>query len=129
MAVFDLDDLNPGIEFEFEGGGRVWLRVCAGDDFKAIRKKTTKKKVEFRAGQRHEFEVTDDDLQSKLLWDFCIVRWEDFFDKNGKAIPCNSDTKSLLMGKSMKFSRFVLDKINELTNTEDLVKEEEAKNL
>ncbi len=129
MATFDLDDLNPGVEFEYEeGGGKITLRVCAGDDFKAIRKKTVARKVEYKNGQRFEVEKTDDDLQGRLLWDFCIVDWEGFFDAEGKPIPCNIDTKNLLMGKSLKFSKFVLDKIQELTDTAEEAKEEEEKN-
>ncbi len=129
MATFDLNDLNPGVEFEYEeGGGKVTLRVCAGDDYKEIRKKTTKKKVEFKNGQRHEFEVVDDDLQSRLLWDFCIVDWEDFFDADKKPIPCNIETKNLLMGKSLQFSKFVLEKIQELSDAQERDREEEEKN-
>jgi len=129
MATFNLDDLNPGVEFEYEeGGAKITLRVCAGDDYKVIRKQTTKKKVEFKNNQRHEYEVVDDDLQSRLLWDFCIVDWEGFFDVDGKTIPCNIDTKNLLMGKSLDFSKFVLDKIQELTETQEKTKEDEEKN-
>ncbi len=112
---FDLDNLNPGVMFETEGGGKVWLRVCAGDDFRKIRKQTTKKKVEFRNNQRYEYEVVDEELQSRLLWDFCIVNWDGFYDGENHVIPCNIETKNLLMGQSLAFSRFVLDKIDVLT--------------
>ena len=39
----NLENLNPGTWFEMEDGGRICLRVCAGDDYRAIRKAATKK--------------------------------------------------------------------------------------
>jgi hypothetical protein len=124
----DLDNLNPGTWFDFDDGGRVCLRVCDTDTFRSIRKKITKKKVEYKQGQRHVFDDTDEDLQTELMWEYCIVDWANFKDKNGIDIPCNSDMKKLLMGKSIKFSRFVLDKFLELSEIEKERLEKEEKN-
>ena len=38
MFKVDLKNLNPGTWFTMEGGGKVCLRLCAGDDYLAIRK-------------------------------------------------------------------------------------------
>ena len=104
------------------------FRVCAGDDFRNIRKQTLKKKVEYKNGQRFQIEVIDEDLENQLLWDFCIIGWENFFDASGNPIPCTKENKILLMGKSIKFSRFVLDCLNKIAEIETEQSEVERKN-
>ncbi len=126
--IWDLNDLNPGASFDMEGGGKVRLRVCAGEDFRNIRKQTLKKKVEYKNAQRHSYEDIDEDLENKLLWDFCIVGWENFFDASGNPIPCTKENKVLLMGRSIKFSRFVLDSLNKLAEMNIEQAEVESKN-
>jgi hypothetical protein len=111
--------LNPGTWFDYGADGKasVCIRICAGDDLKDLRKKTTTPKVEFKQGQRYSYDITNEDLYKDLLWDFCIVDWKGFVGKDGKAIPCTLENKSRLMGKSYEFSKFVgscLDKLNEL---------------
>lgn len=128
MTVFNLDNLNPGKWYEMEGGGEICLRVCAGDDYKAIRKQTVRRKVEWKMGTRVEYDITDDEKQSELLWDFSIVDWKNIFDANKVEIPCNKENKKLLMGKSLFFSKFVSDKLSEMTEELAEVKEEEEKN-
>ena len=133
-VVFDLDELNPGTAFDMKGGGKVWLRVCAGDDLRDIRKKTVKKKVEYRKVdgimQRISFEDVDDDLQSQMVWDFCIVKWENFFADEAKSvpIPCNTENKLKLMGRSLVFSKFVGECLQTLRGTLELENEIVEKN-
>ena len=127
-VVFNLAELNPGVTFDFEGSGKITLRVCAGDDFRNIRKQTSKKKVEYKNGQRFQVETIDEDLENQLLWDFCIIGWENFFDASGSPIPCTKENKTLLMGKSIKFSRFVLDCLNKIAEIETEQAEAERKN-
>ncbi len=125
---FNLEELNPGTWFPFEGDARACVRACAGDDLREIRRQCVKRKVEYRNGQRLVYEEIDEDLQSQLLWDFCIIGWEGFVDQNGKDIPCNSEFKKILMGKSIKFSAFIgecMEKINALNKIQA---EEAAKN-
>lgn len=127
--IFDIGgDLNPGILFDMEGGGKVRLRVCAGEDFRNIRKQTLKKKVEYKNAQRFAYDDIDEDLENKLLWDFCIIDWENLFDASGSPIPCIKENKVLLMGKSIKFSRFVLDSLNKLAEINSEQVEAESKN-
>ena len=128
-VVFDITgDLNPGTWFEMEGGGKVCLRVCNGDTLRELKKKTTKKRVEYKSGQRFTVEDVDDDVMSTLIWDYCIVDWEKLFDKNGTSIPCNKDTKNKLMGQSLVFSRFIGEKLDELISIISVEKVEEEKN-
>jgi hypothetical protein len=120
---FDLTNLNPGTWFDFEeGGARVCLRVCDGDAMRQIRKKTIKKKAELKkvdnVMQKVVSEETNEDLQSDLIWDYCIVDWEGFFNvKTDEPILCTTENKLLLMGKSVEFSRFVADALGKLRDT------------
>ena len=125
---FDLTDLNPGTWFTMEDGGRVSLRICAGEDYRGIRKQVTKKRVEFKNGQRYEFQETNEDLLSELLWDFCITGWENFFDSKMDPIPCTKENKVLLMGRSIKFSNFVSSCLDQLTELQKVRAEDLEKN-
>jgi hypothetical protein len=127
-VLFNLNDLNPGTWFDYENGSRVCLRVCAVDDTKNIRKQTTKKKIEFKNNQRVIYDEVNEELESQLVWDFCIVDWEKFFDSRGNSIPCNKEMKLLLMGKSLKFSNFVNEKIKILADLVSENAEDEIKN-
>lgn len=120
-VVFSIDgELNPGTPFEMEGGGVVYLRVCAGDDLRDIRKKSVKKLKEYKKIdgnlQRLTYEETDEDLQSQLVWDFCIVKWENLFADEAKTvpIPCTTENKLKLMGRSLVFSKFVGESLQTL---------------
>ncbi len=130
-VVFDVNgELNPGTPFTMDGGGIVYLRVCAGDDLKDIRKKTVEKKKEYKRVdgnlQRLTFEEVDEDLQSQMVWDFCIVKWENFFADEAKTIPipCTPENKLKLMGRSLVFSKFVGECLQTLRGT--LENEEEV---
>ena len=126
---FDITgDLNPATWFDFEDGGRVAVRLCAGGDYRNIRKQVTKKKAEYRNAQRFEVQEVNEDLLNELLWDFCIVGWENLFDKNGKDIPCTKENKILLMGHSIKFSNFVTTCLDKLSSDQRDREEEVSKN-
>ena len=129
---FDLENLNPGTKFFFdeddEKKGSVTLRVCAGDDLRAIRKQSSKKKVEYRRGQRIEYPDTNEEIENALLWEFCIVGWEGVLDAKGSSILPTKENKSLLMGKSPSFAKFVGDKLSILAELEETEKEELEKN-
>ena len=129
---FDLENLNPGTKFFFdeddEKKGSITLRVCAGDDLRAIRKQSSKKKVEYRRGQRIEYPDTNEEIENALLWDFCIVGWEGVLDAKGSSISPTKENKTLLMGKSPSFSKFVGDKLSILADLEEEEKEKLEKN-
>jgi len=132
MTTFNLDE-KTGAWFDMEGGGRVQLRVIDVDDWKAIRKQTVKKKVDFKKVEgtpgRFEFEEVNEDLQNELFWDHIILAWENFFDGKGNPIPCTKENKTLLMSKSIKFSRFVADAMTTLAASETTQAEQAEKNL
>ncbi len=116
---FNLDDLNPAAWFDIPDdvdGGRVQLRVCTGGDLEDIIKKTTRKKVEYKRGQRFEYIEADDQRHQELLWDFCIVSWKNIFDANGKKIPCTKENKLLLMKHSIAFANFIGKCIEQLNS-------------
>lgn len=128
-TVFDIEgELNPGTWFELDGGGQICVRICAGEDLRAIRRKTVKKRVEYKNGGRFIVEDTNEDLENELLWDFCIVDWKNLFDAKGNEIPCTTENKVRLMGKSIQFSKFIRDCIDKLTEFDREVAEAESKN-
>ena len=126
---FDLKNLNPGAFFPFdEGEGGVTIRVANAKILEEIDKKCTKKKVEYKRGQR--FETIDDDqkLRSELLWDYVIIDWEGVEDIEGNEIPCNKDNKILLMKESVKFSSFIGKCVEKLSDDEAEYAEDQEKN-
>ena len=125
--VFDIDgEMNPGTWFDMEGGGRLCLRVCNGEAMQKIRKKVTKKRVEYKNGQRFSYEDPDEIQLARLLWNYCIPEWENLFSDKEKSIPipCNIDTKNALMERSVKFAAFVDAKLEILGQ---IMTEEEGK--
>ena len=130
-TIIDTEELIPRF-FEMEGGGRVQLKTISVSDFKSIQKKTVRKKVDYQkvggTPGRFEYEDVDQDLQNELYWDAVIVGWENLVDKNGKEIPCNKETKTLLMTRSKKFLDFVVESLKTLAEDEAQAQETERKN-
>lgn len=125
---FDLENLNPGTWFDDGDGGRICLRSLSTEEATAISQKTTKKKVEYKAGQRFAFEETDDDKAFFLLWDTVIIAWEGIESADGKELECNTDNKMKLMKKSPVFARMVRGFLEKLTELDAEQKDEEVKN-
>lgn len=131
-TVFDLES-KQGVWFEMEGGGKVQLRTINADDFKAIRKQTVKKRVDFKRiegkAERFEYDDVNEDLQNELFWDQIIVDWENFKNGKGEEIPCTKENKTLLMTRSTKFSTFVVENLKTLTDSETEQAEKTEANL
>ena len=127
---FNLDDLNPPAWFDHpHTDGRICLRVASATDLERIRKKTIKKRVEYKRGQRFEVEHVDEELQTALTWQWCIVDWEGLYDYNHDEIPCTDENKVLLMLNSPPFSKWVVDCLDVL-NDDNVEREASAeKNL
>lgn len=131
---FDMENLNPGVWFEWEGDAKVQLRVCDTEKMSEIRKSTVKvvKEVVFhpttRVAQKVEDEKVDEENYSKLLWDYCIVDWKNISDASGNPIPCTTENKMKLMTKSFKFSKFIGDSISKLIEKEAQESETRLKN-
>lgn len=130
MSVFELEE--RGAWFELEDGGRVQLRSLTNEDWKAIRKQTVRKKVDFKKVEgtpaRLEYEEINDDLQNELFWDAVILNWEKFFDAKGKEIPCTKENKILLVSRSARFVKFVNDCLKTLDEDEAVRAEKAEKN-
>lgn len=129
---FDLKDLNPGAWFDIVDGkpeeGRICLRVANDATLKAIKKQSVKPCVEYKHGQRFEFNKVDEDLSSALLWDYCIVSWESIQDPDGKDIPCDRDSKFILMTGSRQFAKIIGECLKKLAEDEAKAAQEEEKN-
>lgn len=108
---FSLTDPNPGTWFPFDEddpeSGSVCVRVLNTAKRREIRKKAVKKRVEYKHGQRYEFEEADDGLYSELLWDYVIVDWCKLEDENGNPIECTTENKALLMRENVGFAMFI----------------------
>lgn len=128
---FDLENLNPGTFFQFSDGseGGVTIRLASAEILSEIEKKCVKKRYEWKRNQRFEVVDEDDDKRSSMLWNYVIVDWEGVTDTNDKEIPCNRETKRLLMQNSTKFSTFVGKCISKLNDEMEDYEEELEKNL
>jgi hypothetical protein len=129
---FDVENLNPGTRFQYGDDEDTWveLRVCTGDDFRKIIKATTKKVAEVKVigGRAHRitWDETKEQEQNEMIWDYCIINWGGFVDKQGDPIPCTFENKKLFMGGSVKFSAFIANKLEVLRKLEgDIGSEEE----
>ena len=129
---FNLDNLNPGAFFPFEGDGDeggVTIRLANGKIIAEIDKKCTKKSVKYYRGQRHEVVDDNEELRSQMLWEYVIVDWKGLEDQEGNQIPCTKENKIKLMQGSVKFSSFIGSCVEQLTVDSDMHDEELEKNL
>ena len=130
MTVFNLEAKEYW--FDVKGGGRICLRPLTVEDWREIEKATTKKKEVFKPYQgqivRVAWQEPDDDKQNEMFWDKVIVDWENFFDANGKPIPCTKKNKVLLIMKSSAFLKFLTDCIQKMNEEEEKRQEEIEKN-
>ena len=127
---FDLK--NEGTWFNFdeddESQGKIQLRICAGKDVDAITKKTRKIRIEYKKGNRFEVPVLDSDLYQRLVWDFCIVAWENVQDETGRQMACSTENKMKMMSESNDFANFVLECLDKLEAVKKKEVDDEAKN-
>ena len=115
---FDLKDLNPGTWFYFDESkpddGKISIRVLNSEKLAKIRSDTIQTKVEYRANNRHEYHVIDHVGRDKIIWDYCIVDWENLTDDEDNPIECNTDNKIKLMNEHIGFSNLVENCLNQL---------------
>lgn len=127
---FDLE--NAGTWFYFDENepekGGVCVRVCTAEELERIEKASSKKKVEYKHGQRFEVKDVNDRKYDKLLWDFCIVDWDNVQDGDGNEMQCTAENKVVIMKKSLAFSRFVSDALETLQETTAAEAEADEKN-
>jgi hypothetical protein len=122
-----------GTWFEHDDGWKVSLRICSLDELKRIRKQTVKEKFTFKrldgAPYRVKWDETDEEAQSSMIWDYCIVDWQEMYDKDGETpLALTAENKMMLMNKSAKFAKFVTDSMTKLNELQEQGKEESEKN-
>ena len=114
-----MKDPNPGIWFKFndndDDSGEICLRVLTPEKRDEFREKAIKKREKFKHGQRYVIENVNDDLFSKLMWDYSISEWSGLVDDDDADIECNADNKVYLMRNHIGFASFVGDKMTEMS--------------
>ncbi len=130
---FSLKDPNPGVWFLFDendpNSGRICIRVVNASKAQEITKATTKKRTEYKQGQRFEISDIDEEKRSQMLWDYTIVDWERLEDDDGKPIECTAKNKSNLMLDNVGFALFIGACISKLNSEYDAQREAIEKNL
>lgn len=132
----DLDNQGQWYQFGEDSDASVCLRLCSLDVLSDIDKKTAVEKVEYRINDKtRQMErivyshTKDPNLRNELYWDYIIVDFKGFKNKSsGEEIACTKENKILLMGRSPQFARFVVDKIEEMSNAANVRDEEIRKN-
>ena len=108
---FSREELNPGSWFSFDdqdpSAGRISLRVANLDKVRALDKATTKKRVEYKQGQRFEVREENHDAYLEGLWDYVIVEWEGLEWDDGSPIECTRENKIKLMTGHVGFAAFI----------------------
>lgn len=127
-TTFALKNPNPGVWFRFNeddpDSGEICIRAVTPGQLKEMTRKTTKKRPEYKGGQRFVVEEHDEEKFARLLWDYVIVEWKDLQDEDGNEIPCTVDSKYHLMMDNIGFARFVAQCRERVE--EDIKKHEEA---
>lgn len=126
---FDLENLNPGTWFYFEGSETegICVRPLSEDALTEIRSKVVTKKTEFKRGQRFETEKVDKVKDREMTIDFCLVDWN-VLDKKGKAIPLTCDNKVKMVMGSPAFSVFFTESLQAANAMAQEDEEESVKN-
>lgn len=123
---------NPYVRCYFDDDkpeeGFVELRTLTFEKITEIRKKTVKKRVEFKRQQRYEVEEVNERLRDELTWDYCIGDWSQVLDDQGQEIENTKENKLMLMGKSVAFSSFVGQNLEDIGGAQEKLKEAETKN-
>ncbi len=126
--IFDLENLNPGTWFDLPDGGRICLRILSLETALSISEAVTKKRLEYKHGQRFEVEDVNENKNLELTWDNIILEWEGIKTADGKPLPCTAEMKAKLMRGSPSFAKIVRDNLNHLNELEGTREESERKN-
>lgn len=129
----NIEEPNPGIFFPWPGAktdkdGGITIHALTNEMLSEIDSLTTKKKRKFRGNVPYDDITIDEKRREELMWDYCIISWENLQDNNGKELPCTAENKTFLMRKDFKFSIFVADCIDQLIEFVGEQKETERKN-
>ena len=123
---------NEGTWFYFneddQSKGGIKVRITLEQDLDKIYKVTRKTVNKFKHGQRFEDVKIDNAKEDRLIYDHCIVEWDNV-TVDGKELECNAENKYNLVKKSLSFRMFFNTCIETVTSDFDVLNEEEiAKN-
>ncbi len=128
--MIDFNSKNKGMWFFYnpdkEEDGGVCLRELSTEEHQRIEKITVKTKRKFKHGIAYDDRQVDEVIALKLRWDFCIVDWEET-GLDGMQLDCNSDNKDKMM-KVIDFVKFVVDSLEELTESNESLAKAKLKN-
>jgi len=129
----NIENPNPGVFFAWPGSkaedkGGITLRVLNNKELTRIDKLTNTKKKKFRGSMQYEDITVDEDLRDELIWDYCIVDWTELEDNKGKTILCDLKNKKKLMNENLRFSMFVGECLDKLSEYETAHQEDAIKN-
>lgn len=122
---------NKGTWFYYdpadESLGGVSFREITIDEQQRIENITVKTRKKFRRGVSYDDVKTDEELASKLRWDFCIVDWTET-QLDGQDLDCTCDNKVKMM-KVTDFVKFAVDSLSDLVEMNATLKEAQLGNL
>ena len=129
---FSMKNLNPGAWFYFDKNdpesGKICIRILSPGKLSEIRN-SIETEVEFKDGQRYEYQKPDTDgIRDKIIWDYCIVDWQNLVDDDNQPIECNIENKLKLMQEHIGFSSFVENCLTQLNEQNEIYKEYSEKN-
>ena len=91
------DSGNVSTKFYFDENnkkaGYIEMRLMGVETLREINKRTTKKRIEYKRGQRFEVDDKNEDLENELIWDYCITGWDNLVDAEGKVEKCTKENK------------------------------------
>jgi len=129
--MLELNSDNKGTWFYFDpdnpDAGGVCLRELTPEENLRIEKLTVTTKKKFKRGAWIEDKTTDHKLAAKLRWGFVIVDWKKV-SIDGKEVKCTPENKDKAM-KIIDFVKIIVDNLEDLTETNESLKEARVKNL
>ena len=128
----NMKNLNSGEWFFFDDkkpdDGRINIRILSHGKLAEVREKAFKTKREWHGSVKREWTETDDSVRDRIVWDYCIVDWENLEDEDGNPIECNTDNKLLLMNNQPRFAALVENCLNRLNEQEQIYRDYLEKN-
>lgn len=131
--MLNLNSKNDGQWFYFDSdnhdAGGVCLRELSPDEHQRIEKLTVNHNWKFQrgTGRRYDDIKTDEKLAERLRWDYVITDWKEV-SLDGQVLECTTENKVKVM-KVMSFVKFMVDALEELTETNLILDEVRVKNL
>ena len=140
-----LDDLGEQPEkerwFDVPGGGKVQFRPIPPMEYRKMAKRCTTQKIDFKKVEgtpaRLPYDSVDEDLMTRLFWDYAIVSWDEFSFRHPETKElilctpktCIADNKVILITCSSKFVAFANESMKTLADDDKVQKVKEQENF